>query len=358
MPGAFGPILTTGVALSAAVVVVANPVTAPHADVRITAADARISKAGGQAVDMLDEDFIKAVGPEPAGSINPLAILRDLVGEWVADAADLGKSAVMRAFIAGASVVSGSQVPELTAASYPYIVPPDPGVLPTPPVPARFGPVPQELRPVVEQALTAIIADTGDAADAGVVAAAFVAGAALASAEGPVMETLRGLVDSELQSARETVDSAVSSLSRPLLGGVVGDAVKQYLPDLPDLPVPSFTDLAVLPSRQVPRTPMIDPADAGPGPLAAAGPPAGEDAVVNRQDRPNRARALSSLPTVAGVDSVVPETIASDRPLPGPGGVGEAGVARSDRPTVSGIADAARATIGRATKAHAERTRE
>ena len=349
MPGAFGPILTTGVALSAAVVVVVNPMTAPHADVRIPAAQANVAKAGGEAVDMLDEDFIEAVGPKPTGSTHPLAILKDLVGSLVADVSDLGKSAVLRAFLAGASVVSGSQVPELTAASYPYIVPHAPETLPVLPWINVPGPVPQDLRPVVEQALTAIIADSGDLTDPNVVAAAFLAGVALAAEDLPVLQNLRDLVDGGLRSAADKAASAVSLLPRTAIGDVIRDAVGSYLPALrsdTSVNVPALSERVQ---------------NSGTDLLATGAPAVGGDAVevANRQGRPGAVdRTPSPLLGIGDVDSAVTEAVPSRHsPTTGPGAVGAAVPTAPHRSMASGIADDIRGSIGRAVKAHVERSR-
>lgn len=302
MPGAFGPILTTGVALSAAVVVVTNPVTAPHADVRIPAAQAQVSTASGQAVDMLDEDFINAVAPGPTGSTNPLAILKDLVKVLVADAAEVGKSTVLRAFIAGASVVAPNS-PELTSVTLPYVVPPAPETLPNLPDLSAMpwtavpGPVSEELRPVVEQALTAIIADAGDVTDPGVIAAAFMAGAALAAEESPIAQDLRRLVESQFQPALR--DAKAAAITRPAIGTVILDAVKQHLP------TPPPGDFTVLPRRD---------SASGTGLLTGGAPMVGGD-VTETVNRPARQIADRSLPPLlSSVSDVKPPVLAAISP--------------------------------------------
>lgn len=348
MPGAFGPILTTGVALSAAVVVVTNPVTAPPTDVRIPAAQSQVSKAG-QAVDMLDEDFIQAVGPGPTGSTNPFAVLKDLVSSLVADAADLGKDAILRAFVAGTSVVSGQQVPELTAASYPYIppvyIPPvAPDRLPWPALP---GPVPTDLRPVVEQALTAIITDSGDFTDSGVVAAAFVAGAALAAEVSPILESLRGLVDAQLRPALNQAGSALAALSPPLIGDVIRDVVDRYLPT-----APSVADVQVLPRRDA--NPETDP-------LLTGEPSADDDASLTsvRQARPNPAKRTPDLMAdVVAAEAPGAETVVPKHPFSGLARLGAAAIGGPHRPAAPNVGDGGRSPIAGAVKAAIDRARD
>ncbi|MCW1957810.1 MAG: hypothetical protein KIH64_004535 [Mycobacterium sp.] len=333
MPGALGPILTTGVALSAAVVVVVNPVSAPHADVRIPAAQAEVSMAGGQAVDMLDEDFIEAVGPKPAGSTNPLAILKDLVSALVADAADFGKSAVLRAFIAGTGAVSGAQVPELTAASFPYI--PGPETLPALHWPTV--PVPEELRPVVEQALTAIISDARDMTDPRVVAAAFAAGAALAVEESPVLTNLRVLVDDRLEPALDKAAAVAWALPEAVIGDVIRDTVERYLPSV-DSPAPSGR------GENLRAGLLAGGASAGVGEFGAT---------ASRQVRPVAARTASP-PPAGGVDSADAEPASPKPSFPGLGSAAAAGIAGLHRPVAG---DGARGAIGRAVKGSLERAR-
>lgn len=343
MPGAFGPILTTGVALSAAVVVVTNPVTAPHADVRIPAAQSQVSKAG-QAVDMLDEDFIQAVGPGPTGSTNPFAVLKDLVSSLFADAADLGKDAILRAFVAGTSVVSGQQVPELTAASYPYIPPVAPDRLPWPALP---GPVPADLRPVVEQALTAIITDSGDVTDVGVVAAAFVAGAALAAEVSPILESLRGLVDGQLRPALNQAGSVLAALSPPLIGGVIRDVVDRYLPS-----APSVADVEILPRRDT---------NLGTDPLPTGEPSADDDASLTsvRQARPNPAKRTPDLMAdLVAAETPGAETVVPQHPFSGLAKLGAAAIGGPHRPAAPNVGDGGRGLITGAVKAAIDRARD
>ena len=124
-----GPIMTTGVALVTAGVVVANPITAPHADVQVPAV--RLSSGTDETGGMLDKAFLDAIGPSPSESDNPFAVLKLLVTSLAADATSLGKNVIVDAFVAGVAAVSQ---PELTAASFPYVAPPAD-------LPALIGPI-------------------------------------------------------------------------------------------------------------------------------------------------------------------------------------------------------------------------
>lgn len=320
MPGLFGPILTTGVALSAAVVVVTNPVTAPHTDVAIPAA--AVSVGTGQAVDMLDENFIKAVAPDQPESTSPFAVLKNLVSTLVADAADLGKAAVLHAFETGASVVSR---PELTAASYPY--------LPTDTFP---GPVPEDLRPVVGQALAQIVADSGDATDPDVLAAALAAGAALGTDPGALLDSLRDLIDGSVQPALDSAVSALAAAPHPEIGDAVQTAVEKYLPTMPFV-----ENIAALPKRW-------DRPGAGGLVLGSNG---------TEAPRPHRPAVLESAVErmrSAAIERRLNAPITKTVRPEGPLSLGHFGAAdgAGARRTLSNAAGA----VGRAVKAHADRT--
>ena len=232
MPGLIGPLLTTGVALSVAVVVVANPVIAPRADLQIPA----VQLSGtGDPMDMLNKDFLSAVGPAQADSAStPFAVLKDLVSSLAADASYLGRSVIVAAFFAGASAVAN---PELTAASYPYVGPtpyvgpapyagrpavsggpftwPAPaGPLPVAPVSTEqllaLAAVPADLIPAAAEMVMTLLDDvrgiTGDA-----VTAAFAAGALLVTQGGRAVDTLRGLVGRDLRAVLSTAVAVVTS---------------------------------------------------------------------------------------------------------------------------------------------------
>jgi len=337
VPWAFGPILTAGVTLGAATVVVANPVVVPRADVQIPAAHLPVTVAGvghhgsahGSALAMLDEDFIRAVGPGPTASANPLAALTDLVRVLVADAAQMGRSAVLHAFATGARVIAD---PVLTSTSYPYLpaAPSDPAALPwsgpTPPV-AGAG----DLGPVVTQALTAILADVGDVSGARAIVSAFAAGAALASEQLPVLGVVES-VQRDLRGALVDTASVVAALPRPR--EVIGDGIRTAFTVLPviapdPIAVPGFGDLPVrgFGDPPVPDTdvPVVD-APANDAPLADSGT---DDLRVASPLADRRSGPVDDGPSEQAVEPVEP--IADDE------------IAVVDKPagwSPSGIADA------------------
>lgn len=257
MRGAFGPVLTTGVALAAAAVVVANPVMPSRADVQIPAV--QLSAGASDALGMLDEEFLKAIAPAPPVSNNPFVIIRDLISSLAADATYLGTNAIVEAFVAGATAVTQ---PELTASSSPYILG-DPRVLeeqaPADPfwVPfSAFGdammtqvelPPPllvqtvgtNDFAPVMAQVVTAVITDVNYVGNQ-IVTAAFAAGAMLAAEPGLIIDTLRALIDGDVRRALENaVKVVVAPLGPPrIILDAIRTVIQNRLPPLPAVTVP------------------------------------------------------------------------------------------------------------------------
>ena len=254
MPGLIGPLLATGVALSVAVVVVANPVIAPRADLQVPA----IQLSGtGDAMDMLNKDFLSAVGPAQADSAStPFAVLKDLISTLAADASYLGRSAIVAAFFAGATAVTN---PKLTAASHPYV--PAPPYLPPPalsggpvgwPAPAASlsaAPVPTgqllaaaalraDLVPVAAEVVEALLDGLHGLSEGEVATAAFAAGALLVTEVGRVVETLRGLAQQGVEAALNGVLTAVGDPQKPIIRAIRG-IIEQPLPAMPSPVTPS-----------------------------------------------------------------------------------------------------------------------
>lgn len=232
--GSVGPILTTGAALVAAAVVVANPVMAPRADIRIPAVE--LSAGGGDALAMLDEDFLKAIAPAPPQSTGPVAVLRDLFSSLAADASYVGKNAVVSALIAGASVVAD---PYLTAVSTPLLPAPaaptgawpkpvdiSPGYLPPAVVPLPDGDL-ADLASTVATAVTTIINDVSYGIEAQVITMAFAAGAFLAEETGHVIHTLGSLVTGDLDGALRGAAAGITAVATASVAIV--DAIRTFV---------------------------------------------------------------------------------------------------------------------------------
>lgn len=373
--GVIGPVLTTGVALAAAVVVVANPVIPPRSDVQIPSV--QLSAGTGDALGMLDEEFLNAIAPEPPESTNPFVIIRDLISSLAADATYLGTSAIVDAFVAGATAVTQ---PELTASSFPYApqVQPWPAdlafadatglslqdYLPTGLVTASV--VRNEIDPVVAEVVTAVVNDVSFVGNQ-LVTAAFATGVMLAAEPGLIVDTLRALISGDVRGA---LDSAVKAVMAPLgPTGIIIDAIRtvveQRLPMLPAIVLP-ITEAAVpaeapQPGASVPALGVDTAADTVADTTAVDAAPAGGP------KRRGPASALKDVvtgtPKESPVDPVETADVATDdldtpKPVQRPGrtsGIGDAVSAVGDaaRTGLRDVGDAVRKATGRAGKAAA-----
>ena len=294
MKRAIGPIVSTGMALVVAGVIVANPVLAPRADVQIPAIT--LSSGSGEAGGMLDKAFLDAIAPAPPESSNPFTVLRDLFSSLASGASDFGKNAIVEAFVAGVTAVSE---PELTAAWSPYVAPPEisavaasvlPGLqYPLPaqdvsesvPAPAAVaaGALPAEMQEFVNS----LVHDVGYVGGE-VISAAFAVGAVVAAEPVMIAETLRALVNGDLAGA---LSSAVKVVIAPLgPTAMVVEALRTVVEKrLAELTVPAVPQIAAAPSVaplvEVPRTTAVvtPPASAlgeRPARRGAISPPAGQ----------------------------------------------------------------------------------
>ncbi len=270
MRRAIGPIVTTGVAMVAAGVVVANPILAPRGDVQIPA----VALSAGTADSMLDKSFLDAIAPAPPESSSPFSVLKQLVSALAADATYIGKNAIVDAFVAGVGAVTG---PELGSVTNTYVPPAAP--LPTAPVvvpppdlssliPATvphvdtsvlsstISSVPAELAnattslingsvvPVVEQVVSAIAYDATYVGK-NVLTAAFAVGAAVAAEPGLIGDTLKALVNGDISGALQTaVKAVVKAVETPITSSMliinaVKDIIENHLQELENFFLPT-----------------------------------------------------------------------------------------------------------------------
>jgi hypothetical protein len=196
MRAAIRPIVTTGVALVGAAVIVANPVPLPPADVAIRAgqspADIR------RDLHLVDPAFLEALaaaGPQPT---DPMEYLPRLVAALTDVAAPVSREAIAAAHAAGVAVASG---PTSTGASVPNL-------------PAAVGPSNPLSDPaqVFQQTLEDLVEDL-NYVGAEVVAAAFAAGAIEAAMPTLIAEALTSAATGDLAGA---LYSAVSAVIAPL----------------------------------------------------------------------------------------------------------------------------------------------
>jgi len=222
-----GPVLTTGVALVVAGVVVANPIIAPRADVQIPAV--KLSAGNDETGGMLDPAFLNAIAPGPSESDNPFAVLKQLITSFAVDATSLGKNAIVDAFVAGVAAVSE---PELTATSIPYFGPP----IDLPPLTESLIPdfdlsaldpaLPNlsvalsdltpldaaSIAPGVQDFVSTLVADASYVGG-GLVAAAFAVGAVVAAEPRLIAKTLESLVRGDFDGA---LKNAIKVVTAPL----------------------------------------------------------------------------------------------------------------------------------------------
>lgn len=339
--GAIGPILTTGVALAAAGVVVANPIVAPRSDVQIPAVE--LSAGSGDPSGMLDQDFLDAIAPSPPESTNPFSVLRQLITSLAADATYLGKNAIVDAFVAGVTAVSQ---PELTAASTPYY----PSVANTPELAASVLPgldletfvpltdlganlastsvvVNDAVVPVVQTLVTSVVTDAGYVGGQ-LVAAAFVAGAVAVAEPALIGDTLEALIKGDLNGA---LQSAVKVMTAPLapsivilnaLRAVVEKNIINVTAVLTDT-VPALGTVLTVPALTVPALPepvvVSTPAAVAPvaSPLSGRGNASADDAEVVSTEPGQAAETSESPAAITAATSRTRAAETADEPAAG-----------------------------------------
>ena len=328
-----GPILTTGVSLVTAGVVVANPIVAPRADVAIPAV--QLSAGNTETIGMLDQAFLDAIAPGPAGSSNPFVVLKDLISGLAADATSMGKDVIVDAFVAGVAAVSP---PELTAASSPYV---PFAATPVPDFSAIIDPddlsvlvpsmadvaaaaadsrefVANDLAPVVRELVTSLAADVEYVSN-GLIEAAFAVGALVAHEPILIAKTITALVSGDFEGAlANAVKAVVAPLGPPaMVYETLKTVVVKYLSPAPRNPAapasapepgtrPAPLPTAPGPSESGPSE--SGPAESGPaesGP-SESGPEVGD--ASSRTPRDNR-RHTNTAPgsTPVGIDTERPD---------------------------------------------------
>ncbi|CAN1519175.1 hypothetical protein MCEMIE22_01037 [Mycobacteriaceae bacterium] len=334
-----GPILTTGVSLVTAGVVVANPIVAPRADVAIPAV--QLSAGNTETIGMLDQAFLDAIAPGPAGSSNPFSVLKDLISGLAADATSLGKDVIVDAFVAGVAAVSP---PELTAASSPYV---PFAATPVPDFSAITDPrdfsalvpsmadvaaaaadssefVANDVAPVVREFVASLAADV-EFVSTGLIEAAFAVGALVAHEPILIARTLTALVSGDLEGAlANAVTAVVAPLGPPaMVYNTLQTVVLKYLSPAPrNLAAPASAPEPGARPAPLPTAPgpgESGPGESGPGESGPgqSGPPEsgpseagpGVADASSRTARDNR-RHRNPVPdsTPAGIDAIRPDS--------------------------------------------------
>jgi len=373
---AIGPIVTTGVAIVVAGVVVANPIVAPRADVQIPAVN--LSGSSVAAGSMLDQEFLDAFAPRTTDSTNPFSILKQLFTSLAADASYLGKNAIVNAFVAGVTAVSD---PELTAGSLPYhfdgvpggvsaaVAPPpdlaglaalaqsagiDPAAVVSGVVnlPAAVDPghVTATIGSAVNQLASSIVSDAGYVGHE-LVAAAFAAGAVVAAEPGMIAATLQSLVKGDISGALQKAVAAATAPLQPT-GIVINAFVNVFQSHLAE--ITTGTPIAKVPSA-LPALSPISPLASVIAPAAPRGVRTAVDAAPASEPAapadPTPATTeitpttpLDLAPVVRGLAGVIGQgrpadqgSPAADTPAPAPRTVARDGATQS-RDTAHGAA--------------------
>jgi hypothetical protein len=356
-----GPILTTGVSLVTAGVVVANPIVAPRADVAIPAV--QLSAGNTQTIGMLDQAFLDAIAPGPAGSSNPFVVLKDLISGLAADATSMGKDVIVDAFVAGVAAVSP---PELTAASSPYV---PFAATPVPDFSAIIDPddlsvlvpsmadvaaaaadsrefVANDVAPVVRELVTSLAADVEYVSN-GLIEAAFAVGALVAHEPILIAKTITALVSGDFEGAlANAVKAVVAPLGPPaMVYETLKTVVVKYLSPAPRNPAAPAsapepgTRPAPLPTAPGPSesgTSESGPSASGP---SESGPEVGD--ASSRTPRDNR-RHTNTAPgsTPVGIDTERPDPSLAGAARKAAGAVRDA-ISAVARPSSGGTGESA-----------------
>ena len=376
-----GPILTTGVSLVTAGVVVANPIVAPRADVAIPAV--QLSAGNAETIGMLDQAFLDAIAPGPGGSSNPFSVLKDLISGLAADATSLGKDAIVDAFVAGVAAVSP---PELTAASSPYL---SFAGAPVPGFPAITDPhdlsalvpaisdvavtvsdsrefVANDVVPVVRELVTSLAADV-EYVGTGLIEAAFAVGALVADEPILIARTLTALVNGDFEGALiNAVKAVVAPLGPPaMVYNTLRTVVVKYLSAPRNPAAPASAPAPEPGTRPAPLPTAPGPGESGPGESGpgtsgpgTSGPGESSPSTADASSRTARdSRHRNPVPdsTPAGIDAIRPDTglagaarkaagavrdaisvVGEQAAGPSSGGTGESAPALTDPPGTDG----------------------
>ena len=373
-----GPILTTGVSLVTAGVVVANPIVAPRADVAIPAV--QLSAGNAETIGMLDQAFLDAIAPGPAGSSNPFSVLKDLISGLAADASSMGKDVIVDAFVAGVAAVSP---PELTAASSPYL---SFVGTPVPGFPAITDPhdlsalvpsmsevavaaadssefVANDVAPVVREFVTSLAADV-EYVSTGLIEAAFAVGALVAHEPILIARTLTALVSGDFEGAlANAVKAVVAPLGPPaMVYNTLQTVVLKYLSPAPrNLAAQAPASAPEPGARPAPLPTATGPGESGPsesGPSESGPSTADASSRTARDNRRNGSPVPNSTP--AGIDAIRPDSglagaarkaagavrdaisaVGEQAAGPNSGGAGESAPALTDPPGAGGAAEQA-----------------
>ena len=225
MRRALGPIVTTGVALLGAAVVVANPlVTAPH-DVSVPSV--RLSAGAGAAHGMFDKALVEAIAVDSGDSTSPVGVLKQLFAALAANAGLFGGKAVSEVFPQDPAITPPPPRTAAAASNDPAVsaAPVDMNALanlmqPVLPAPASTA---GQIGPELQQALTVVTADTGYVGRQ-VVAAAIAAAGLTVTEPALITQVVTALAKGDVTGAVNKVIDAAQAALQPT--SIILDAVR------------------------------------------------------------------------------------------------------------------------------------
>ncbi|MGY4711143.1 hypothetical protein ACXDF8_16535 [Mycolicibacterium sp. CBM1] len=232
MRRALAPFLTTGVALVAAAVVVANPVTPASRDMQISTT--QLSTSPGL-LTPFDKSLLNAMTPQTAiDGIGPA--LAQILAALAADADRIGREVNLEVAPDGAAVAA---LPEQSGYHPEPLAPPAVDTANTTVVSSATGFGPSIVSTGVEEALSGLVADTSYLGGK-VVEAAFAAVDVIIRVPQSILVAVVALLNGNLSGALDTVRSVVTDFFGPgliIIGGIL-DVLKK-LPPLVAAAVPA-----------------------------------------------------------------------------------------------------------------------
>lgn len=325
MRKAMGPILTTGVALVAAAVVVANPVVPPIRDMQISTTQLSTSP---QALLPFDKSLLNSISQQTAPFGSALA---QILGALAAEADRIG-SEVNSATYDAAPAPAAALVPPAYAPPAPVPFVETNG---TPSAAAAILPA-ANVTADVQQVVTNLVQDTTYLGSK-VVEAAYAAVDVLVNTPNLIAKAILALIKGDLVSALTTIVEAIKAFFSPgliLIGG---------LEDIID----SLTGQSSIPLTPAPATSQAPGTDTGNAPAGAGGTGASAadeepPTAVGQSGRNRTPKAPRISARAAQADPATDSTDAQDSTdgAPQPGST----------PTRTSVADSARGAAGSAAR--------
>lgn len=257
---ALGPILTTGVVLCSAAVVVANPVlTQPH-DISVPSVRLSVGNAASQST--LDKSLVDAIGADSHDQAGPVSVLKQLFSTPSAHPDLPAGEAVSEAVVVHNSAVLPPSSPAVSPSEEQTPAAPDLDALANllQPVVADTQQVATQIAPELRQALAAANADAGYVGQQAIVAA--IAAAGLVGTEPAlVTQALTALAKGDVATAVTKVVEAAATPLRP--EPIVLESVRAVATDRALMPDTATPVAAAVPAPAVAAEPAVAPKPGG-----------------------------------------------------------------------------------------------